>query len=47
MCTGEGQIYTPCDGSCKKTCDHVIYNQPIHCTPHCIPGCTCPGSQVS
>lgn len=47
MCTGEGQIYTPCGGSCETTCEHVIHNKPIHCTLHCIPGCTCPGSQVN
>ncbi|XP_019848705.1 PREDICTED: LOW QUALITY PROTEIN: uncharacterized protein LOC105316719 [Amphimedon queenslandica] len=46
-CPADGQIFKDCGGSCERTCDDVLSQDPFICDVHyCVPGCGCPAGQV-
>ncbi|XP_019857134.1 PREDICTED: uncharacterized protein LOC105314215 isoform X1 [Amphimedon queenslandica] len=46
-CPADGQIFKNCGGSCERTCDDVLSQDPFICDVHyCVPDCGCPAGQV-
>ena len=46
-CPANGQIFKDCGGSCERTCNDVLSQDPFTCDVHyCVPGCGCPAGQV-